>query len=105
MATNNTTSIQQIKQAETDIAVLQVRFTNLDEKIDDLKVDISDIRIEIKDNSEKSTALIKDFQADNIKSHKEMSSKISALEKWRWMIMGAGIVIGSLGSFVAGILF
>lgn len=105
MATNNTTSIQQIKQAETDIAVLQVRFTNLDEKIDDLKVDISDIRIEIKDNSEKSTALIKDFQADNIKSHREMSNKISALEKWKWMIMGAGIVIGSLGSFVAGILF
>jgi len=104
MATN-TTSIQQIKQAETDIAVLQVRFTNLDEKIDDLKVDISDIRAEIKDNSEKSTALIKDFQADNIKSHKEMSSKISNLEKWRWMIMGAGIVIGSLGSFAASVLF
>jgi predicted nucleic acid-binding Zn-ribbon protein len=101
----NPTSMQQIKQAETDIAVLQVRFTNLDEKMDDLKVDISDIRADIKDTSEKSTALIKDFQADNVKSHKEMSNKISALEKWRWMIMGAGIVIGSLGSFAASVLF
>jgi predicted nucleic acid-binding Zn-ribbon protein len=101
----NPTSIQQIKQAETDIAVLQVRFTNLDEKMDDLKVDISDIRSEIKDNSEKSTTLMKDFQADNVKSHKEMSNKISALEKWRWMIMGAGIVIGSLGSFAVSVLF
>jgi predicted nucleic acid-binding Zn-ribbon protein len=101
----NPTSMQQIKQAETDIAVLQVRFTNLDEKMDDLKVDISDIRSEIKDNSEKSTALIKEFQADNIKSHKEMSSKISSLEKWRWMIMGAGIVIGSLGSFAISVVF
>jgi predicted nucleic acid-binding Zn-ribbon protein len=101
----NPTSMQQIKQAETDIAVLQVRFSNLDEKMDDLKVDISDIRAEIKDTSEKSTALIKDFQADNVKSHKEMSNKISALEKWRWMIMGAGIVIGSLGSFAASVLF
>jgi predicted nucleic acid-binding Zn-ribbon protein len=101
----NPTSMQQIKQAETDIAVLQVRFTNLDEKMDDLKVDISDIRAEIKDTSEKSTALIKDFQADNVKSHKEMSNKISALEKWRWMIMGAGIVIGSLGSFAVSVLF
>jgi hypothetical protein len=26
-----------------------------------------------------------------------MSEKISALEKWRWMMMGAGVVIGSLG--------
>jgi predicted nucleic acid-binding Zn-ribbon protein len=101
----NATSMQQIKQAETDIAVLQVRFTNLDEKMDDLKVDISDIRAEIKDNSEKSTALIKDFQAENIKSHREMSNKISALEKWRWMIMGAGVVIGSLGSFAVSVLF
>jgi predicted nucleic acid-binding Zn-ribbon protein len=101
----NATSMQQIKQAETDIAVLQVRFTNLDEKMDDLKVDISDIRAEIKDTSEKSTALIKDFQADNVKSHKEMSNKISALEKWRWMIMGAGVVIGSLGSFAVSVLF
>lgn len=104
MATN-TTSVQQLKQAETDIAVLQVRFTNLDEKIDDLKSDISDIREEIKDTSEKSMSLIKEFQADNIKSHKEMSSKISNLEKWRWMIMGAGLVIGSLGSFVLSIVF
>jgi predicted nucleic acid-binding Zn-ribbon protein len=101
----NPTSMQQIKQAETDIAVLQVRFSNLDEKMDDLKVDISDIRAEIKDTSEKSTALIKDFQADNVKSHKEMSSKISNLEKWRWMIMGAGIVIGSLGSFAISVVF
>jgi predicted nucleic acid-binding Zn-ribbon protein len=101
----NPTSIQQIKQAETDIAVLQVRFTNLDEKIDDLKVDISDIRTEIKNNSEKSTALLKDFQADNVKAHKEMSNKISILEKWKWMIMGAGVVIGSLGSFAASVLF
>jgi hypothetical protein len=26
-----------------------------------------------------------------------MSDKISALEKWRWMMMGAGIVLGTLG--------
>jgi carbamoyl-phosphate synthase small subunit len=27
----------------------------------------------------------------------ELASKVSALEKWRWMLMGAGIVLGSLG--------
>jgi predicted nucleic acid-binding Zn-ribbon protein len=98
-------STQQLKQAETEIAVLQVRFTNLDDKIDDLKVDVTSIRDEIKESSEKATILIKDFQADNITSHKEMSEKISDLEKWRWMIMGAGLVIGSLGSFVVGVIF
>lgn len=96
---------QQLKQAETDIAVLQVRFTNLDEKIAEIKTDITGLREDIEESSDKAITLIREFQADNIKSHKEMSSKISNLEKWRWMIMGAGIVIGSLGSFVLGILF
>ena len=30
-------------------------------------------------------------------AHKSMSDKVGALEKWRWMMMGAGVVIGSLG--------
>jgi hypothetical protein len=31
-------------------------------------------------------------------AHKVYGAKVSALEKWRWMMMGAGIVvIGSLG--------
>ena len=98
-------SIQQLKQAETEIAVLQVRFTNLDEKIDDLKADVNGIRDEIKESSEKATLLIKDFQTANSTSHIEMSTKISELEKWRWMLIGAGLVIGSLGSFVIGIIF
>ena len=98
-------STQQLKQAETEIAVLQVRFTNLDDKIDDLKTDVNSIREDIKESSETATKLIKDFQADNIASHKEMSEKISELEKWKWMIMGAGLVIGSLGSFVLSIIF
>jgi len=98
-------STQQLKQAETEIAILQVRFTNLDEKIDELKTDVNSIREDIKESSETATKLIKDFQADNIASHKEMSGKISELEKWKWMIMGAGLVIGSLGSFVLSIIF
>lgn len=96
---------QQLKQAETDIAVLQVRFTNLDDKIAELKTDLSDIRDDIEESSDKSVTLLKEFQAENIRSHKEMANKISSLEKWRWMIMGAGVVIGSLASFVASVLF
>lgn len=96
---------QQLKQAETDIAVLQVRFTNLDEKIAEIKVDINEIKDEIEKSSEKSILLLKEFQVDNTRAHKEMSSKVSALEKWRWMIMGAGVVIGALGSFALGVLF
>ena len=98
-------SMQQLKQAETEIAVLQVRFTNLDEKIDDLKIEVTSVRDEIKESSDTATRLIKEFQSNNISAHKEMSGKITDLEKWRWMIMGAGLVIGSLGSFVLRNIF
>lgn len=90
-------SLQQLKQAETDIAVLQVRFNNLDEKIGEVKQELAEIRNDIEKDSEKFKNLLKEFQGDNAKAHRDMASKISSLEKWRWMIMGAGIVIGGLG--------
>jgi hypothetical protein len=34
---------------------------------------------------------------DNNNAHKSVSDKITALEKWRWMIMGAGVLAGALG--------
>jgi hypothetical protein len=41
--------------------------------------------------------MLKEMRDEDTKAHKELGSKVSALEKWRWMMMGAGIVIGSLG--------
>jgi hypothetical protein len=37
------------------------------------------------------------LQLSNDASHKALTDKVSALEKWRWMMMGAGVVIGSMG--------
>ena len=102
---SNTTSVQQLKQAETDIAVLQVRFTNLDEKIDEIKNELNDIKDDMGENAKNVNDLIKEFQKDNIEAHNSMSRKIQALEKWRWMIMGAGVVIGALGLETISTLF
>lgn len=88
---------EQLKNAETEIAVLQVQFKNLDEKVDDLKTDIKDVRENIASASESTQALLKGFQDGNNKAHRDLALKISAIEKWKWMMMGAGIVIGSLG--------
>lgn len=90
-------SAVQLKQAETDIAVLQVQFKNLDDKVDEVKSEIRDMRHEMSKNDGETLTLIKEFQEINTESHNKMSNKISALEKWRWMLMGAGVVIGALG--------
>jgi uncharacterized coiled-coil DUF342 family protein len=92
-----TSSVQQLKQAETEIAVLQVQYGNINEKVDDLKSDLKDFRTEIKVQLQETHELIKGFQDDNKKQHDTVEKKISALEKWRWMLMGAGVLAGALG--------
>jgi chromosome segregation ATPase len=84
-------------KAETDIAVLQVQYKNLDEKVDEVKAELKDIRDDMSRNNDATHSLIKEFQQSNVEAHNKMASKISALEKWRWMLMGAGVVIGALG--------
>lgn len=85
------------QKTETEVAVLQVQYKNLDEKVDELKSDMKDLRDDMKTQTESTHALIRGFQDSNVSAHKDMASKISSLEKWRWMLMGAGVVIGALG--------
>lgn len=85
------------KQNETEIAVLQVQYKNLDEKFDDLKTGLKDLRDHIDNHIDDTQQMIRDFQTENKKQHDEVNKKVNALEKWRWMLMGAGILAGALG--------
>ena len=82
---------------ETEVAVLQVQFKNLDEKVDELKDEMKDMRGSLEKHSTEHTNMMKNMQNQAQDAHTELSKKITALEKWRWMMMGAGIVLGSLG--------
>jgi chromosome segregation ATPase len=86
-----------VKTTETDIAVLQVQINNIETKINDLKADLKEVHDCLDKNAEETHRLIKELQESNSDSHKAISDKVSALEKWRWMMMGAGMVIGSFG--------
>ena len=85
------------QQVETEIAVLQVQVTNIEAKINDIKDSLKEVHDCVHLNAEETQRLIKELQESNEKSHKALSDKVSALEKWRWMLMGAGVVIGSMG--------
>ena len=41
-------------------------------------------------------ASITTFQKINVESHNEMAKKITALEKWKWMLMGGGVLAGTV---------
>lgn len=83
---------------ETDIAVLQTEFKNLDAKFADIKEDVSNLGIKIDIYAESTHTLLKEFQSENQEQHAVVEEKIQSLEKWRWMIMGAGMGLGALGS-------
>lgn len=85
------------KKTETEVAVLQVQVENITNDISEIKADIKDVNVSITRNNEETHKFLKEMKEASANAHKAMSDKISALEKWRWMMMGAGVVIGSLG--------
>jgi chromosome segregation ATPase len=86
-----------VNTSDTDIAVLQVQVNNIETKINELKTDLKEVHECLDKNAEETHKLIKELQLSNDASHKSLTDKVSALEKWRWMLMGAGVVIGSMG--------
>jgi len=88
---------KRVEQAETEIAVLQVQFKNLDEKMDELKVDVKDLHDCLDRNMAETKSILKEFQDANKKSHDELAVKIAGIEKIKWMLMGAAAVLGATG--------
>ncbi len=85
------------QETETEVAVLQVQVKNIESDISEIKVSIKDVNVSMGKNQTETHELLKEMKDASYNAHKSMSDKISTLEKWRWMMMGAGIVIGSLG--------
>jgi len=53
---------------------------------------------ELADAMKQIMAEIKDLKERDMKHHKEMSERLSRLEKWRWMIMGGAVVLGFIAA-------
>lgn len=84
-------------QPETEIAVLQVQVKNIEDKIGEVKQDLKAIHECLDANAEETRQMLKSMREQDVKEHTELAGKISVLEKWRWMMMGAGVVVGALG--------
>lgn len=92
-------------KTETEIAVLQVRVNNVEEKFNDIKEDLKQVTASIEKNSEETQKMLNDIKKSADEAHNKLERKISSLEKWRWMLVGAGIVLGSMGFKTISSLF
>ena len=95
MATVN--AAKRVEQAETEIAVLQVRINVIDEKVDELKNEVKDLHDCLDRNMDETKLILKEFLESNKKSHDELSEKLNSMEKIKWMLMGAAAVLGATG--------
>ena len=84
-------------KTETEIAVLQIQVKNIEQDVSEIKASLKDMHECLDRNSNETRDLLKEMREEDTKAHKELGAKVSALEKWRWMMMGAGVVLGSLG--------
>lgn len=86
---------KRVEQAETEIAVLRVRFDNLDEKVDELKIEVKQLHSSMDKGVAENRTMLKEFQDANKKAHEDLGHKISGMEKIKWMLMGAAAVLGA----------
>ena len=96
MATGRTIKMP-AQTTKTDIAVLQVQVKNIEQDVSEIKTSLKEMHECLDRNATETRDMLKEMREEDTRAHKELASKISALEKWRWMMMGAGIVLGSLG--------
>lgn len=86
-----------VSKTETDIAVLQVQMQNVVGKVDDLKVQVKEIHDNVDHHAKEVREMLESMRISSDQAHEELNKKISALEKWRYMMMGAGVAIGYFG--------
>jgi len=95
----------QLQKAQTEIAVLNIKVSNLEDKIDEVRKEIGLLRDHIDRSNESMQMFISEMRKASAEAHKDISRKVSDLEKWRYMLIGAGIILGSLGFEAVKTLF
>jgi predicted RNase H-like nuclease (RuvC/YqgF family) len=85
----------QVSNIAEDVRRIETRvdgqYEQLHARISDLR---EDIRTEIDTKHEKLIQKLDEHNKSEKEENDRLSSKISSMEKWRWMIMGGAIVVG-----------
>jgi hypothetical protein len=82
------------------ISVVEVQVANLDEKLDDIKVDVKEMHDCLDRTGESLNKTLADMRAESTNQHNELAGKIVELEKSKQKLMMYGM-IGM--AFIAGL--
>ena len=76
------------------VTVLEVKVTNIDEKIDDLKIDVKEMHDCLDRTGESIHTAISELKKESTAQHDQLAEKISELEKFKekWVYLSAGAI-------------
>ena len=90
------------------IGIVETKVENLNEKLDDLKVDVKDMHDCLDQTRDMLAEQLKCMAETSSAQHAEMAKKIAAMEKlkdkWTYATMGGIVVIGWLSAHTDQIL-
>jgi septation ring formation regulator EzrA len=80
--------------------LVEVRRVETEEKLQLLHQRISsgerEIQEKIDDQYDELMKEIKEMRAESVSQHNALSNRITAMEKWQWVVIGGATVVGSL---------
>ena len=89
------------------VSVVEVQIANLDEKLDDIKVDVKDMHDCLDRTGADLKLTLKEMHDESCRQHNELAGKIGELEKfktkWTYMIAGAIAVVGFASGHVSAL--
>jgi hypothetical protein len=89
------------------ISVVEVQVTNLDEKLDEIKVDVKEMHDCLDRTGDELKSTLKEMHEESCRQHNELAGKIGELEKfktkWTYMIAGAIAVVGFASGHVSAL--
>ena len=79
------------------LGIVETKVENLNEKLDDLKVDVKDMHDCLDKTRDSLLEKLDTMYTSSCNQHSEMATKISELEKWKqkwvYMIAGGAVVV------------
>jgi len=82
------------------VSIVEVQVANLDEKLDDIKVDVKEMHDCLDRTGESLSRTLADMRTESTAQHNELAGKIKDLEKHKQKLMTYGM-IGL--AFIAGL--
>ena len=90
------------------LGIVETKVVNLDEKLDELKIDVKEMHDCLDNTRDLLAEKLKEMSDASDKQHAELAGKISAMEKlkdkWTYATMGGIVVIGWLSAHTDRIL-